>query len=343
MKNVTGFRERFNRWKNGEKVYEAGLPVDTQAEQEDPSLRAALEYALSLKLDEYNSGKDNIAGGYSFNAIKQVSPDAPLSYGSYYDLTGDYIMDNKLPKYAGGKNVYNSVDDIITKYEGFVDTVYQNKGDVPTVGYGTTAKKWIDLAKKQGRITEKQGRQALREHLDTVVVPTLQKKMPGYSKMPRTAQWVLQDILYNVGEGNLFDKSPKFMAAAKRGDWQEMSRQMDWDNNKAGYSNGAKKRNAERQRLWNDAWNGFDTTEKTTIPEIPTPVEPVYNKENVREATYIPRPKLDYEVQAEYTPYIGRYYQNKNRRITLPPVLPSIIDTYNQMWGDGSNPLQKPW
>lgn len=44
------------------------------------------------------------------------------------------------------------------------------------------------------------------------------------------------------------------MKAIKKGDWAGAAAQMDWDNNKSGFSKGARQRNAERQRLWNEAW-----------------------------------------------------------------------------------------
>lgn len=118
MKNTQEFLDRFNRWKNGapiQELYKAGRPVKfdegkdiNEGPKEDPALRASLEYALALKLDKYNEGKDTeepkaVAGGYNFNAIHKVAQNAPLSYGSYYDLTGDVNMDNMLPKYNTGK------------------------------------------------------------------------------------------------------------------------------------------------------------------------------------------------------------------------------------------------
>lgn len=44
------------------------------------------------------------------------------------------------------------------------------------------------------------------------------------------------------------------MKAIKKGDWAGAAAQMDWDNNKPGFSKGARQRNAERQRLWNEVW-----------------------------------------------------------------------------------------
>ena len=114
------FRDRFNAWKQGKDVYKNGLRIpfdegkDVQEEVEqpvaEPDVTAALDYMRAVKRDRlmmFDSGKD-VAGSYHFNAIKQISPNAGLSYGSYYDkLTGDYIMDTRrqgLPRFQKGKN-----------------------------------------------------------------------------------------------------------------------------------------------------------------------------------------------------------------------------------------------
>lgn len=114
----TSFRDRFNAWKQGKTVYKNGLRIsfdegkDADPEQtvEQPDLSAALDYVRGVKRDvllNFDEGKD-VAGGHHFNAIKQISPNAGLSYGSYYDkLTGDWMIDARrqgLPRFGGGKN-----------------------------------------------------------------------------------------------------------------------------------------------------------------------------------------------------------------------------------------------
>lgn len=60
----------------------------------------------------------------------------------------------------------------------------------------------------------------------------------------------MRDVLYNVGPGNLFNKSPKFIEALNAGKWQEAADQMDWDENKSGFSKGAKRRNDARKKMF---------------------------------------------------------------------------------------------
>ena len=137
MADTKQFLERFNRWKNGapiQELYKAGRPVtfddgkDVNKEpEEDPVLRAALEYALAMKLDKYDEGKD-VAGSYNFNAIQKVAQNAPLSYGSYYDLTGDVNMDNMLPKYDKGKSTTNRTDAFVQQMSPLVYKEILNAG-----------------------------------------------------------------------------------------------------------------------------------------------------------------------------------------------------------------------
>lgn len=354
MADTKQFLERFNRWKNGapiQELYKAGRPVtfddgkDVNKEpKEDPALRAALEYALAMKLDKYDEGKD-VAGSYNFNAIQKVAQNAPLSYGSYYDLTGDVNMDNMLPKYKKGKESYKDATDLITHYEGFNDTVYKNPGEkFWTGGYGTTAKRWTNRWKKLGKIPKAEARKAMSEHLADTVIPQLRKNIPGYDKMPEQAKWVLQDILYNVGEGNLFQRSPNFMRAIKKGDWAGASDQMDWDNNKKGYETGARDRNAERQRIWNNAW-GIDTTPAVTlkadIKQVTShPFEPI--KKYNPPATYTEVNQL-LPSQAVYNPSVPASINKDAGTATWPrhTALPTIFDMFNSIHNN-ELPLKQP-
>lgn len=157
---------------------------------------------------------------------------------------GEQVYKDGLPAYSKGKNAWDDSTDFITKYEGFRDTTYQNKGDVPTIGYGTTNKKWTS----RGKITKEEALLAMSEDL-AANEHLLRKNVKNYDRFPDSAKIVLRDILYNVGQGNLFNKSPKFMKALNTGDWKEAAAQMDWDNNKANMG-GAKIRNAARQQLF---------------------------------------------------------------------------------------------
>lgn len=188
---------------------------------------------------------------------------------------GEQVYKDGLPAYEDGKSSYDDSTDFISKYEGWSDTTYQKKGDVLTIGYGTTNKKWVS----RGRITRAQGRQAMMEDL-AANEPLLQKNIRNYDRLPDTAKTVLRDILYNVGHGNMFNKSPKFMEALNAGNWEEAARQMNWDNNKPGFS-GARKRNAARQQLFlQDLRNNPVRPQSEFVQQLPQ--RPIW------------QPKLDY-------------------------------------------------
>lgn len=67
---------------------------------------------------------------------------------------GEKVYDAGLPRFEEGTDPYDDSVDFISNYEGFSDTTYQKKGDVPTIGYGTTKKKWVN----RGRITRDEAR-----------------------------------------------------------------------------------------------------------------------------------------------------------------------------------------
>lgn len=184
------------------------------------------------------------------------------------------------------KNPFADSTDFISRYEGWSDIAYQKKGDKPTIGYGTTNPKWV----KRGRITREEGRRAMMEDL-AANEGLLRSNIVGYDKMPDSAKIVLRDILYNVGPGNLFRKSPNFIKALNEGNWQEAARHMDWDNNKPGFS-GARKRNAARQQLF------LSELGKRVVPRVALPTEgPQTEPFRYREILAPPTINTNYSIQ----------------------------------------------
>lgn len=228
-----------------------------------------------------------------------------------------YNRGKNFPSFGGGLDRYRTAEDFITQYEGFEPEVYQKNGDVPTIGYGTTDPKWI----KKGRITKQQGRQAMQEYL-TAARPVIRKYIKNYDRLPDSAKIVVDDIFYNIGEGNL-RKSPKFLNAINSGNWNEAVRQMDWDNNKPGFG-GAKIRNAARGQLFmrdinnmpsqstNNNWSGMRSIPTQTVERpiqtgvvyrSPAQSDPIYTNTSTGSRAATPA-KLD------------RYYAEKEARQT---------------------------
>lgn len=89
----------------------------------------------------------------------------------------------------------------LEKWEGFRPKPYQNPGDVPTIGIGTTfypGGKHVTLA--DPAITHDQALAYAKSFMNNVTIPTITK----YVKVPLNQNQVdsLGSFIYNVGAGN---------------------------------------------------------------------------------------------------------------------------------------------
>ena len=151
------------------------------------------------------------------------------------------IIDSPLPQYKGGKQQYDTIADFITRFEGFSPTVYKNKGDVPTIGYGTTDSAYIKL----GRITKEQGKHAVKQYLNKQDT-RLRSIIPRWDDLPDSSKDALRSYNYNyyITPKN----SPKLINALRVGDYDEAARQMNAGWNQDRVSSGLRKRRmAEKQ------------------------------------------------------------------------------------------------
>ena len=151
------------------------------------------------------------------------------------------IVDSPLPQYKGGKQQYDAITDFITKFEGFSPTVYKNKGDVPTIGYGTTDSAYIKL----GRITKEQGRNAVKQYLNKQDT-RLRSIIPGWDDLPDLSKDALRSYNYNyyITPKN----STKLINALRALDYEEAAKQMNAGWNQDRVSDGLmRRRMAERQ------------------------------------------------------------------------------------------------
>ena len=261
LKDPTEFRKRFAEYKKGKLPYKAGIPYDDDNHNLEYDHARAIQLGYTPDKTGHYFTRDYETGRYLKSPVhptvmKSIVNDLAEGYNPYYNPNDGQLYSRTWIKpykkedvptpyrYKYGKSPWDDSTKFTSSYEGWSDTAYQNKGDVPTIGYGTTNKKWVS----KGRITREQGKQAMVEDF-MANEPLLRKNIKNYDKLPDTAKIVLRDILYNVGQGNLFQKSPKFMAAINSGNWEEAARQMDWDNNKPGMG-GAIKRNTARQSLF---------------------------------------------------------------------------------------------
>lgn len=151
------------------------------------------------------------------------------------------IIDSPLPQYKGGKQQYDTVTDFITRFEGFSPTVYKNKGDVPTIGYGTTDSAYIKL----GKITKEQGKHAIKQYLNKQDA-RLRSVIPRWDDLPDSSKDALRSYNYNY---HITPKSsPKLINALRVGDYDEAARQMNAGWNQDMVNRGLRKRRmAEKQ------------------------------------------------------------------------------------------------
>lgn len=90
--------------------------------------------------------------------------------------------------------------DLIKEYEGFVPHVYQNPGDVPTIGFGTTFYpdgRKVTLGDPD--VTREQALEFVEHYVNTISLPTISKHV----EVPLTQGNVdsICDFTYNLGNG----------------------------------------------------------------------------------------------------------------------------------------------
>jgi len=135
--------------------------------------------------------------------------------------------------------------DLIKKYESCKLTAYQNKGDVPTIGYGHTV--GIDIGDE---ITQNEAEQLLTQ--DLVIFEwqlTYLIKYDAGLLVEQNEFDALISLIFNIGIGN-FRKSKTFKALKSKDETEMIIQWLDF--NKAGgrYLKGLYKRRADEIRLY---------------------------------------------------------------------------------------------
>lgn len=339
MTNTQGFLERFNRWKNGapiQELYNAGRPIafDEGKDQEggkenDPALRAALEYAISLKLDEFDEGKDK-------PMIDYIKEDSPLSYGKYYDVTGDPAIDAMLPRFTGGKNPDDELADMIIGFEGFLPTPKDIGDGKMTIGSGLTADKWVN----KGRISQEENRQAVLSEIAERRA-RLRDTIPGFDGLPSSAQSALISYDYNFPITK--KSSPKFLEAMRNQDYRAAAKQMDAGINMKGFSKGLAKRRRKEQNLFLKDLVAQPTIGEYLHADMQRDSKKYMSRTAAQDATYV-APRL---TKAQLTPEIISYasrYQQGYRNLNLPirGEVYNIINNLQNFWQDYKPALFQP-
>ena len=329
------------------------------------------------KIEGYQDGQyETILKKYSdfpklFNKLYKKSKVRPVTDkkgNTWYevDVPHDYLNQewqfkhgkDALPGFGGGKpGIFSRASRLITwgptlgfvmNQEGGTQAVRgkgkhqitRDPGDgVEAVGYGVRDPYWVNLARKNGGLTESEARQAAIQSLENNR-RTL-SKYGWYNGLPTDARMVVDDIAYQIGTGTLLNKSPKFIAAVESGNWAEAARQMDWGNRQKSYDGkkmpGVVKRNLDRQAVWNKAFNingGLGWGDSVRNIEIPmmapvdtsmyiqnTPIRPLQSPKIVQPEIVVPE-------QAKPTNfgYWGSLAFNKGFRQQLGSDMMSLIN-----------------
>jgi len=119
-------------------------------------------------------------------------------------------------KYMNQTVVEPVATNVIMHFEKFRPNVYQAKNkagkpiDKPTIGYGLTEKKYIDMK----TMTEPQAREGLKQYIREQIQPTLDGK-PYYTNLSLGQRVGLTDLIYNIGPTKFNRASPNLQKTLK--------------------------------------------------------------------------------------------------------------------------------
>lgn len=111
--------------------------------------------------------------------------------------------------------------ELIKKFEGYRSKKYLDGHGKPTIGYGATAKNYVN----KSSMTEAEATQALKKHIDTQVMPTLQSK-PYFTDLNNSQKAALISLTYNIGATG-FNKSKALQEALINKDYEKAASEMD--------------------------------------------------------------------------------------------------------------------
>ena len=110
-----------------------------------------------------------------------------------------------------------SARDLIVHNEGYRPTVYKCTAGYDTIGYGFAIK---DLF-----FSKKFFNSILNEKIIEIELKLHQNKCDWYKELPEQAQWVVQDLIYNIGFSGFF-KFKKTIKYLKKHDFKGASEEL---------------------------------------------------------------------------------------------------------------------
>lgn len=343
------FRNRFQHWKNGEKVYNNGIPVAIQeVDKSDADFAKRLRSNWRQEIwDWEGSGKaathkmgssDNIVypnvqtteGGGLIDftnpiwkgvvdprqrAIKNgdyvpmKTEDDAKWFGPNYKKYYPGFKCGKLPRYAEGSDPYEEVVDFLKQHEGYRDKVYLDGNGIPTIGYGFTDSNFIN----KGTISKTEADAELKRQVKTRQA-TLRDILGAdkWDSLTDDSRKALTSYHYNYPAG--FKSNTKFMKAWRDGNYAEAIRQVDAGINDPKNPGLRTRRLAEQALLKADPF----LTGRYKIPILPIVEQPV----STAVRTTIPE---QYTIPA-YDTQVSPYISGKPMLHLMPPVnQPNLI------------------
>lgn len=181
------------------------------------------------------------------NTLNILSPDRNAPWSISPKQGSEIKMDNKfMLQFPKPLDYLAIAAPFIKQHEKFKSLVYKDGGGKDTIGYGSTAKKYISL----GKITEPQALEAMNEHIKTEVIPYLESK-PYFKDLGPNQKAALTSLVYNIGP-TLFNNSTKLQQALRDHNWAEAIKQMDHGYNDPNNPGLKTRRDDERQLFAKD-------------------------------------------------------------------------------------------
>lgn len=145
-KDPTQFRERFNRWKSGQKVYEAGKPIESYEGGKSDEISGGVlpEVVITAPYKRKQQRTQSVLPQLKMPTVREWLNEAMYQNGivtpeKMADLWKKDILNITIPRYKDGKDVEvplapndndtNSYNGYDWSIEPFADTVIQQKGN----------------------------------------------------------------------------------------------------------------------------------------------------------------------------------------------------------------------
>ena len=216
--------------------------------------------------------------------------------------------------------------DRVIQEEGFLAKPTNIGDGVFTVGSGLTAKKWIDQARRKGKWSEEDNRNAVREEL-TQRQDTLSQMVPYWKELPDSSKKALLSYYYNY-EFNPRN-SPSLFKALSNKDYKKAAKEMNATSKNSKFKEGLMQRRLREQEWFLSGFNKEEPIERkpntqlTWTPLTETPTSTYVNnpyKQQQRIGIRVPKEDSYIETQSPQTAGLFKtlQFQQKLKKLQKP-------------------------